>query len=91
MIDQPTPTPAVTVEPVLGTADHKDAIVKAMPSLIGAVDHTFVDETGQRVGFILVAFTPTGAVHGSNINPPHLALDALRAVVECSSEPDTKG
>ncbi len=57
------------------------AVLDCLPGMIGAIDQAFVDETGHKIPFILVAFTAGQAVHCTNINPPADAIAALRSLM----------
>lgn len=52
-------------------------ILEMVPSLTGAIDRTFREETGQHVAFVLVAFIDGSAVHASNITPASAAMEAM--------------
>lgn len=57
-------------------------VLDSMPGLVGAIDQTFIDQTGEKVAFVLVAFVAGAAVHATNINPPEGAIVALMELVK---------
>lgn len=57
-------------------------LLDALPGLVGAVDRAFVDVTGNKTAFILVAFAEGQAVHATNINPPSDAIVALKELMK---------
>jgi hypothetical protein len=57
-------------------------ILDELPQLIGAVDRFLIDTSGERIPFVVVAFTAGRAIHATNINPPAVAFDALKELVK---------
>lgn len=57
-------------------------ILDDLPQLVGAVDRFLIDKTGERIPFVVVAFTSGRALHATNINPPSVAFDALKDLVK---------
>jgi hypothetical protein len=57
-------------------------IVDELPQLVGAVDRFLIDLSGERIPFVVVAFTAGRALHATNINPPSVAFDALKELVK---------
>lgn len=57
-------------------------ILDNLPQLVGAVDRFLIDTTGERIPFVVVAFTAGRALHATNINPPAVAFDALKELVK---------
>ncbi len=60
--------------------EHKQKILDALPGLIGGINEAFLAETGAKVAFVLIAFTDSSAIHGTNIHPAEDALLAIRAM-----------
>lgn len=56
-------------------------LLDALPGLVGAIDHAIQDQTGEKIAFVLVAFTAGAACHATNISPPAEAIKALKALV----------
>lgn len=56
-------------------------LLDELPQLIGAVDRFMIDTTGEKIPFVIVAFSAGRAVHATNINPPSVAFDALKELV----------
>lgn len=68
-----------TQAPALPETTNK--IIEELPQLIGAIDRFLIDTSGEKVPFVIVAFTAGQAIHGTNINPPSVAFDALKELV----------
>lgn len=66
--------------PALPEATNK--IIESLPQLVGAVDRFLIDQSGERIPFVVVAFTAGRALHATNINPPAVAFDALKELVK---------
>lgn len=66
--------------PQLPEATNK--ILDDLPQLVGAVDRFLIDKTGERIPFVVVAFTAGRALHATNINPPAVAFNALKELVK---------
>lgn len=62
--------------------DTTTKILDDLPQLVGAVDRFLIDKTGERIPFVVVAFTAGRALHATNINPPAVAFDALKDLVK---------
>ncbi len=56
-------------------------LLDSLPGLVGAIDRAIFDSAGEKIAFVLVAFTGTGAVHATNISPAKNAVIALKALL----------
>ena len=68
-------TPISPVQPV-GTAK----ILDALPSLIGAIDQSLIDISGEKQPFVLIVFAAGVGMHATNISPTSDAVKAVKAL-----------
>lgn len=80
------PQPMNPVQPV-GTAK----ILDALPSLIGAIDRTLIDVTGEKTAFVLIVFAAGVGMHATNINPTSDAIKAVKALASNWDDGDVTG
>jgi hypothetical protein len=80
------PAPITPVQPV-GTAK----ILDALPSLIGAIDQSLIDTTGEKTAFVLIVFAAGVGMHATNINPPSDAIKAVKALATNWDDGDAAG
>lgn len=73
------------ITPVQPAATAK--ILDGLPSLIGAIDQTLIDISGEKQPFVLIVFAAGVGMHATNIHP---TSDAIKAVKALAADWDVK-
>lgn len=74
---------AASITPVQPAGTAK--ILDGLPGLIGAIDRSLIDISGEKQPFVLIVFAAGVGMHATNIQP---TADAIRAVKALAAQWD---